>query len=73
MIKEITMYTAICDNCKCDVCEIKEYSCWDSKGFAEDIAIELDWIEEYDKHYCPDCYEYGDNDELIIKTARFKP
>lgn len=68
MIKEVTMYTVICDNCGKDVCEGSGYACWDDKGYVKDIAIDSGWIKHEDKHYCSNCYEYDDNDELIIKN-----
>ena len=66
MIKEVTMYTVVCDNCGKDVNEWEEYSCWNDAHFAQEIAMEADWIKEGDKHYCPDCFSYDDNDNLII-------
>jgi hypothetical protein len=34
----------------------------------KDSARESDWhITEDDKHYCDDCYSWGDEDELILK------
>ena len=68
MIKEVTMYTVVCDNCGKDVNQNAEYSCWNDKGFAQDIAIASHWINEDDKHYCPDCFTYDDDDNLVIKT-----
>jgi hypothetical protein len=67
MIKEVKMYTVICNNCGSDVCEDAEYSCWNEISFAENIAMEDDWIKEGDKHYCPDCFTYDDDDNLVIK------
>lgn len=67
MIKEVIMYTVICDNCQKDVNENQEYSCYNDEMNANDIAMESNWIKCGDKHYCADCYEYDDNDELSIK------
>jgi hypothetical protein len=67
MIKTIEMYTVICDGCGKDVCGGKEYSAWGDVFAVEDIAQKCDWIKHEDKHYCTDCYEYDDNDELEIK------
>ncbi len=78
MIKEIPMYTVLCDNCKCDVNSGSEYAAWGDSEHSEDMAIDSDWhkVEEPegvpDKHYCPDCYSIGENDELIIIAARTK-
>lgn len=72
MIKELKMYTVICDNCGKDCNEGEEYSCWNDIGYAEEVAMNADWIEEDDKHYCHDCYSYDDNDNLIIKPLSVK-
>jgi hypothetical protein len=66
MIKEVTMFTVVCDNCGVDVNEGQQYSCWNDKGFAEDMAMEADWIKEDDKHYCLNCFSYDDDDNLVI-------
>jgi len=75
MLKNVTMYTVICDNCGVDVNEDAEYSAWNDKGYAEETAMNADWIREVssmeeDKHYCPDCAYYNDEDVLIIKEER---
>lgn len=67
MIKEVKMYTVVCDNCGEDIGSTEEYSCWNDEGYALDNAIESDWIEEEGNHYCPDCVQYDDNDKLILK------
>jgi hypothetical protein len=73
MIKEVTMYTVICDNCGKDVMEDQEYAGWNDKDFAELEATESDWIKEKDNHYCNDCYFYDDEDELRLDELRTKP
>ena len=66
MIKEVKMYTVICDNCGVDVCEGKEISAWGEESWVEEIAENAEW--HIDKgHYCPDCFYYDDNDELKIR------
>ena len=69
MVKEVTMFTVVCDNCGKDVNKDAEYSAWNEKTFAEDIAMEADWIKENDKHYCSDCFTYDDDDNLLIKST----
>ncbi len=70
MIQEVKMYTVICDNCKKDSNEDTDYSCWNDKEYAQDVATEADWITEDDKHYCPNCYSYDDDDNLIIGKSK---
>lgn len=67
MIEKVEMYTITCDYCKKDLCEKSEYSAYNSKEWVEEIAMESDWIRQNDEHYCSDCYEYDDEDNLIIK------
>ena len=71
MAKEkVEMYTVVCDNFKLDIGTDAEYSCWNDELYAETSAMESNWIKEEDNHYCPDCFEYDDNDNLIIKKER---
>ena len=66
MIKSIEMYTVICDGCGKDSNEDAHFVAWGCKIYAEDVAMEADWIRECDEHYCTDCFEYDDDDNLII-------
>jgi hypothetical protein len=70
MIKEVTMYTVICDNCGEDCNASAEFSSWSDGFWAEEMALEIDWIkgEKFDTHYCPDCYYYDEEDNLVIKN-----
>jgi hypothetical protein len=70
MIKEVTMYTAICDNCGIDNGADSDYSCWNTEGFAIDNALEDDWIEHEDQLFCSDCYSYDDEGEIVINVSR---
>ena len=69
MIQEVKMYTVICDNCGKDNNEDTDYSCWNDESIAEEIAMESNYLKDDDKHYCPDCYSYDDNDELILNPT----
>lgn len=66
MIKEVTMYTAICDNCGANICDGTEYAGWCKDGIQAELDSE-NWLEIDGKQYCNDCCEYDDNDELILK------
>lgn len=66
MIKTIEMYTVICDWCGKDSAS-DEHSGWNDKNYAEEVAKYAAFAKIGDRHYCPDCYEYDDNDEIIIK------
>lgn len=73
MIREVTMYEAVCDRCgKSHINENMGYCAWvDGCGAVED-AYEAGWTEIDGKLYCPDCYEYNeetDEYKLKIKEA----
>ena len=69
MLKEIPMYTVVCDGCGKDSNEDAEYSAWGCKSYASDVAMEADFVKEgEEEHYCPDCYCYDDDDNLVIKN-----
>jgi hypothetical protein len=72
MIKELKMFTVVCDNCGKDSNEGTEYSCWADESQAKEMASNADWIEEDDKDYCPECFSYDDDDNLIIKPIKNK-
>ena len=67
-IEKMEMFTVVCDNCKKSADEDTMYSCWNDEGAAKDVAMEADYITEGDNHYCPKCYSYDDDDNLILKT-----
>lgn len=69
-IEKIEMFTVICDNCKKSADEGTEYSCWNDKNYAEEIAMEAGYISEEDSHYCKECYSYDDEDNLILKALK---
>ena len=67
MIQEVKMYTVVCDNCGEDIGASSDYSCWNDEVYAWENADESDWIKLNEKHYCPNCWAYDDNDNIIIK------
>jgi hypothetical protein len=72
MIKEVKMFTVICDNCGKDANFWEDYSCWNDKSFAEDIAVENGYLKDDNKHYCQDCFSYDEDDKLVIKSIKQK-
>jgi hypothetical protein len=62
------MFTVICDNCGKDSSDGSDYSGWSDKDYAVEQAEESGFQTVDDKHYCIDCWEYNDDDELIIKA-----
>lgn len=72
MIKEVKMYSVICDRCgKAFIDEFNGIMAWLDEGTAKEQAMESEWTEIDDKHYCPDCYEFDDElDEYVPKKKR---
>ena len=69
MIKPVTMYSVVCDRCgKQFVDEFNGIVAWLDEGTVKEQAMESEWVEIGDKHYCPDCYEFDDElDEYVPK------
>lgn len=69
MIKEVKMYSVVCDRCgKTFIDEFNGIAAWLDEGTAKEQAMESEWAEIDDKHYCPDCYELDDElDEYVPK------
>ena len=67
MIKPVTMYSVVCDRCgKQFVAD--DFAAWTDICTAREQAMESEWAEIEDKHYCPDCYEFNDElDEYVPK------
>ena len=72
MFKSFECWTLICDKCGKDVNAGTDYSGFDDKGYVMDCARDDNWIVKDDKHYCPDCYYYNDDDELTILHSQAK-
>ena len=70
MIKEVKSYSLICDNCgETFVENYCNYSVWIDIDMAIEYAKDRDWIEHEGKHYCPECYEVDNDDNVIIKES----
>ena len=68
MIKPVTMYSVVCDRCGKTYNENDGVIAWLDEGTARGQALESEWVEIEDKHYCPDCYEFNDVlDEYVPK------
>lgn len=69
-IKEVTMYTLLCDRCGADALEGHEFSAFTDPGHVLDIATDNGWVEYEGKHYCDNCvppceacgHLYGEHD-----------
>ena len=61
-------------NIKCDACGrlIDDETWWDDKdALTTQILDECNWIEcEGGRHYCDECWEYDDDDNIVTKDGR---
>ena len=65
MIKEVKMYSVICDRCGKI---LEDGAFWEGKSSAISYALKSKWAEIGDKHYCPNCYEFDEKlDEYVPK------
>ncbi len=62
----IETYTIVCDNCKKISTDQFDICGWNDKDYALECAKDDNWIECEDKHYCPDCYHFDDEDNVVI-------
>lgn len=69
--KTVTRYYIECDVCGYTEEDGDESPClYVTKEYAQGSAYIDDWIIDGDKHYCPKCYTYDDDDNLIIKNKK---
>lgn len=66
-VREVTMYTIVCDRCGCDACYDTDYKAWADVEGVRECSCE-GWEEIDGKDYCPDCLVWNDDEtELIPK------
>lgn len=70
MIVEVKMFTVQCDNCE-KVYEGDDYAAWNDEGYAVECAENSGWYKDFEsngpnKHYCPKCFAFDDEDNLVI-------
>ena len=70
MIKEIKMYTIICDGCGKDVNADSDFAAWTELEPSLDLANCDGWHIDDDNHYCSNCYEVDDNGFMIVKNKQ---
>ena len=68
MLKETTLYTAICDRCEKDLFENANFSYGDTLLLEQSLK-ESDWHDTGQLHFCPDCYTIDENNELKLKPS----
>lgn len=64
-----TFYNIRCDACGMELCE-EWYHDAGNDEFAS-ILSESGWFTaDGDRHYCPDCWNYDDDDNIVTKDGR---
>jgi len=72
MIQKVEMFTVVCDNCGEDAgCDNDSGSCWSDESAAKEQAIESEWIEHKGFHYCPKCWSYDEDDNIVLAINSF--
>lgn len=72
MKEKVECFAISCDNCH-DVYENNSgYSLFADEQATNEELNDDEWLTQGEKHYCPLCYSYNDNDELIINKERFE-
>lgn len=69
IITEI-FYGVKCNRCG-DILDDGEHSFWNDECGAEENATNSEWIEDKGRHYCPNCYEYNEDDDKQIPLPEF--
>lgn len=70
MITDKKIFAVKCDNCG-KICGAEsDYDWWLTKEDAIKSMEGTYWRAEGDKHYCPECWDYDDEDNLIIRKER---
>lgn len=64
MFKEITMLKLYCD--RCGICA-DELQAWDVEEAYDYMFDEEGWKRIDGNHYCPNCWEYDNNDNIKVK------
>ena len=68
MIREVTMFAMVCDNCgKQHEDEDAGFIAWSDEVGARESACESGWYEDDGNYYCPYCYSFDDDDNLVLK------
>ena len=69
MFKEFKTYTILCDNCGVDLLEGSDYSGYLDKEACIDELADCGWYTDGDKHFCENCYEYDEDDNVVLKKG----
>lgn len=58
-------------NIKCDCCNsLLDEKSWQKDEVLHEMMFDSNWKEFDGKHYCPDCWQYDGNNNIITKDGR---
>lgn len=64
MIVNEIFHAVKCNRCS-EIFDSGEIAYWSDEDTAVENALESDWIEINNKHYCPDCYDEVEGEDVI--------
>lgn len=67
MKRTMQMDVYLCDNCQRNLIDDEGHIGYIDADIFEMVGNESKWIEHEGKHYCPNCYEIDDEDNVVIK------
>lgn len=67
MIRKKEFYNIECDHCGA---MLDEETWLDDRESAESLIDECNWKKLGDRHYCEDCWERDDDDNIVTKDGR---
>lgn len=71
MIKEVKMFTIVCNICGRDANEGDEFAAWTEIDPTYDNAENSGWyMEKHDEdiHYCMNCHSFDEDDNLVVNS-----
>ena len=73
MIKEVKAFELHCDRCDEKYVEYhSDYCMWGESELAIESAMNDDWVEHNGGHYCPKCYKFDDDGEIVFGDLSIK-
>lgn len=70
---KVETYKLVCDSCGETFEDGNGFTCYTDDPDGSLIwgdASASDWLKVGDKHYCPDCWNWNDDDNIITKDGK---
>lgn len=71
MIRQVKMYSMVCDRCGKTLIYDDAIAAWTDECSAREVALDCEWMNIDGKDYCPNCYDYDEeiDDYVPIKEG----